>query len=769
LILLIVLLVLELMLRHTFKAVDAQLSLSEKQVSEYQTFDKYLRRKDRTLQMEKLTAVQVSLRFLHGYRLFLGSRRRALAEAYSTRAKNLRRFLEHFIPEFMKKEVGRHGSFFERTLTDQNQTEAIVKNDVFSLIVAAAGSGKTRVLTARYAFMVECGVDPESMLALAYTNPAREEMLKRLRNQYGLQNANVRTFHSFARELARQSPHFRTDVASSSKQRELIADAERLLRSDRVFAKLLLEFALELRGGEPDPREFAQPEKLYEYMRNQRYVTLNGTNVKSMAERDIANFFLLNRVRFAYEVPATWTDKDMKYRQYHPDFYLPEYGIWVEHWAVDRRGNVPAWFSSGENGDSSTRYREGMEWKRNQFKKHGRKLIETYHYQWSEGSLVPGLKHQLEQHGVRLNELSVEEILSQIQKLIPHAEPLRELMFSFISKAKTNGFGIDDIKSKLVSGQWSRRERAFASLMVQVWQQYEFKLKENGMIDFSDMVRYALQVAREHKSPQTSRYSHILIDEFQDITDTQLDLIKCLLDRGEHNTLFCVGDDRQNIFSFAGSNVHNILNFDNMFPFAEQTALSTNYRCPKNIVGASNAVASLNKLGTKSEVIAANPIERPITLMEMTTDGQTYEDWEFERATRLLSQLLKTRSPGEEIMVLARYNFPLRRLEVEFPHHESSGLRFLSIHRAKGTEADYVLLLSCISGKNGFPSEVLDQRVLDITRRDQMGEADKFEEERRLFYVALTRCKKQLFMFTSKGARSRFVFEIEKYLTVSPD
>jgi len=125
--------------------------------------------------------------------------------------------------------------------------------------------------------------------------------------------------------------------------------------------------------------------------------------------------------------------------QYQPDFFLPEYSVWIEHWAVNRQGKVPEWFSHGQETDASARYTAEMKWKRSQFKKHGRKLIETYSYQWVEGTLISDLKRQLDENRVALRELTMEEILSHIEQLMPRTEPLHELMFSFISKAKRTG------------------------------------------------------------------------------------------------------------------------------------------------------------------------------------------------------------------------------------------------------------------------------------------------------------------------------------------
>ena len=407
-----------------------------------------------------------------------------------------------------------------------------------------------------------------------------------------------------------------------------------------------------------------------------------------------------------------------------------------------------------------------MEWKREQFKRHGHKLIETYNYQWAEGNLATCLRFQLKEKGVELRELTTRQILDSIWKLgIPLTDPLFELAFSFISKAKTNGLTISDVSSKLAQNKWGRKQRAFASLMIPIWQEYESLLKQNNMMDFNDMINYALQVARQQTNQLTNRYRHILIDEFQDITDPQLELIKCLLGDGPSNTLFCVGDDGQNIFSFAGSNICNILHFGRRFPYPEQTTLSTNYRCPRNIVEASSFIANLNKTKIEKNIASASEIQKPIRLIEMASnDSRDYEVWELEKATELLKELLDNKKTEEQIMVLARFNYPLGRLKVAFPHQDTLGLKFLTIHKAKGTEADYVLLLSCINGRYGFPSELMDQRVLDIVRKDPMDETDKLEEERRLFYVALTRCKSQLFLFTSGKSKSQFVSELEPYL-----
>lgn len=755
---------LELHLAKTLKLVDAKLKQIGEQMSPYQDFSKYLRKKDRTNISENANSVTDRLRSLNKWRFLFTPNQRMLINELSKRLEESDFFLKTFVTKYVHRQIETNQEFFSGKNFDHEQLDAIIKQEDRHLVVAAAGSGKTRTLVGRIAFMIHCGTSPENILAMAYTNPAEDEMRVRLKSEYGIEKANVRTFHSLGREFARSSPNYRPHIAEGAKSEKLILEAVKTLCNERDFAELYLHFAIEFRAEENKQNSIEQIEKFNRYIRNQRYLSLDGKQVKSIAERDIANFLFLNKIKFEYEAPVRWADRTEGYKQYEPDFYLPTYDIWIEHWAINRQGEVPDWFSSNLSGSASQKYKKGMEWKREQFKKHNHQLIETYSYQYYEKTLISGLKQQLIKNRVELQEMTAQEIMAKVKRLVSNSFTVRDLMVSFINKAKTNGLNSADISSRLSSGTWSHEQEAFALMMMRIWQQYESLLKTNEMIDFNDMINLALEEVRKQNGQQR-RYGHVLVDEFQDITDPQLELLKCLLQNNDNSMLFCVGDGRQNIFSFAGSNMYNILEFNKRFEYAEETNLSTNHRCPKNIVEASNHIAELNKLTVNSVVMPASQKTYPINLIEMpTASKEDYKEWEFRKSKQLLIHLINTRKTGEQIMVLARYNFQTEQLMLEFPNHETTGIKFLSVHKAKGTEADYVLLLGCINGKYGFPTEIKDYEVLDIVKQNH-DENSKLEEERRLFYVAVTRCKKELFLFTSKKSKSQFVSEIEPYVS----
>jgi DNA helicase-4 len=759
-------LALKMQTQERTETARAKLSNLERKVSEYKAYSKYLPRRERTSCLGEVDSLAGDLNHLEAKGWLLGADRASKIREFRSRADSLRGFLDGFLAGYARKETEHYSNFFEKANLDSEQKLAVVMNDTANLVVAAAGSGKTRTLTARISYLVERGVPPEKVLALAYTNPAADEMRDRLVRQYGIRTVDVRTLHGFSRELAKRSSDFRSDVADQGEQSKIIREAaEKLSVQNREFAIRLLAFAADLKqADEKQQHDFPTAQQYYEYLRNQEYETLNLTRVKSLAEREIGNFLFLNGVEFEYEAKATWAQRSMDFRDYHPDFFLPDYDLWIEHWAIDRRGNVPDWFFSTVSTSPSERYRAGMEYKKEQFKKRNQKLLETFHYEWSEGTLIPALRKQLEEAGVVLREIPTEEILQRIDKLI-RRDPLYEMMFSFISKGKTNGLSASDLRFRLAdrSRKWTRKQKDFASLMIPIWQEYEVQLRESNMLDFSDMINIALQVARRSDGSLAAEHSHVLVDEFQDITDPQLELIQCLL-RNAHdgNTLFCVGDHRQNIFSFAGSNVYNIIDFDSRFPSPEKVSISSNHRCPKNIVEASNAIIAAGIYHDMPAVAASKEIY-PIKVIEKSGHDR-YEDWEFQAAKNLLTELLAKKSPSDEVLVLARYNFRIERLKLDFPSHHMQGLSFRSIHSAKGTEADYVLVLGCIRGEHGFPSEVVEEDLLDIVNIRKQSVKERLEEERRLFYVALTRCRKQLYLFTSKGERSQFLAEIEQFL-----
>jgi primosomal protein N' len=204
--------------KQTLSAAGQELDSLEMKISEYKSYARYLQRRDRTAYLTELESLSKRVENLQTWAPFLRGANRKLLRSLQSRNATIKSFLEGFLFEYINAEVNRRKAFFDRARLDDSQKAAVIKNDSHHLVLAAAGSGKTRALTARIALLIERGVPPERILALAYTNAAAEEMENRLRTYYGI-NANVSTFHSFCRSLAMESPVFRSGVAG---QRELM-------------------------------------------------------------------------------------------------------------------------------------------------------------------------------------------------------------------------------------------------------------------------------------------------------------------------------------------------------------------------------------------------------------------------------------------------------------------------------------------------------------------------------------------------------------------
>ena len=752
-------------LYRSFSGVKkAWIKLSETHtfLSPYWTFEAYLINGDRE---KEITGLKKSMNFLDSFihSPFHRKNGKLIANEQLRSSLETLDFLENYPRSYIRAQIIKNKEFLNRIVLDRSQTEAVLKMDRYNLVLAPAGSGKTRCLTSRIAFVIESGIPSSRVLAVSYTRDASEEMHRRLKDKFNM-DIEVRTLHSFSRKLAADSPRYRSDVAAD-RQSEFVWDALMSVILDPEYSSILSSFLSTARTGDLNAHFIDSKPP------NGGYTTIHGLSVKSRAEQAISNFLLLNGIKFRYEEPANWADQDSHHRKYHPDFYLYDYDVYIEHWAVDRNGNVPEWFSESRAGDPSQMYREKMEWKKAQFRRHGKILIETYEFENMDGSLISSLTTKLREAGIEMHEIPISNLQKYISKASPILDPFDEQMNLFISNAKLSGVTREGVRKKLKLGNWTYIQRSFASLMIPIWEKYEARLEKEGMIDFTDMALYALDSLSMGKIPK-NQYSHIMVDEFQDTNDPQLLVMKKLSELNPQAKLFCVGDDMQNIFSFAGSNVRNITHFNDFFPSAETTILEVNYRCPKNIVDASTVIMKYNPSAIQKDVKSDSVSEYPITLIEYSVDDDTYgnyDEWERVQAKNILDYVLRTKNPDEEVMVLSRHNFRLKG----FSKFGDKKVKFSTIHKAKGTEADYVILLGCVGGSNGFPSNREDMGIFDIVKNKKYNSKEEkrkefLQEERRLFYVAVTRCKKQLYILSDQSNTSPFLEEIGDYLVSQP-
>jgi len=467
-----------------------------------------------------------------------------------------RHSVENYNENFIRQRMQESANLFGKSPfpLDNNQQRAVIVDDTHNLVIAGAGAGKTETLITRIAYLVSRSPDtiqPDRILALTYQNKAAQEIVERLQNRFGY-DVKIKTFHALGWEILQKAfkdpPRllFSGENFDSQYQKyvaELFEDFKKTPEGRNAILKYIIFFGSKnLIKTEID---FSKKAEYYQYLSNLSYTALNGVSVKSEAECTILNYFLTHtingkHIQVVYESPATWMTyfKEGKKMNPKPDFFLPEFNLYIEHWAVDKEGNVPAWFGGINAGK---KYIDTMKVKRSRFQSQTLySLLETYSWEFFEPLFLEKFQERLHTFLKRTDphrDFVIEELYSEalIEKVWDeNPDSLNEFSKNcaqFIQIAKTYHLTPADIRERLKKERWTDRQRAFAFLAVGLYEKYEKNLRLKNCIDFADMINIAIDEL--HKQPDLLRnaFDHILIDEFQDISTQRLDLIKAILEK----------------------------------------------------------------------------------------------------------------------------------------------------------------------------------------------------------------------------------------------
>ncbi|MCK4477682.1 UvrD-helicase domain-containing protein [Candidatus Bathyarchaeota archaeon] len=680
------------------------------------------------------------------------------------------------------------------SLDDEQQT-AIVTDDKHNLVVAAAGSGKTEVLTTRTAYLITRKPDtvhPQRILAIAYQRKAMEQIEQRLYKRHNIQNVNVKTFHKLGKDILEETGDYfvHTDIVNNNRKHDIISRAfKQKVKNESQYYQLFLDFVRTLHDKEINEGDEEKEENLA-YARERPYFSIDNTQVNSRAEKEIMDFFLMHKLNG--RAIAIRYEPDIG--GFLPDFHLPEYDIFIEHWGLTKEGEVPNWFNQ-----TTEEYKHAMEMKKQWLADHDKVLIETFAYEYDENnpydffevvkSRVTTALQKMYGKNFEFTLKSYEEILDVAWQ--SYRTPVDDIQ-NFITIAKTYGLRPENIAQKLRNGNWLSKQIAFGNLVLPIFSAYEEALRESQRIDFEDMINKAIAKLEDDPNLRANLYDHILIDEYQDISAQRYKLIKKLMERNPDCKLFCVGDDWQSIMGFAGSNLNFFVNFDQYFANPAITKISTNYRSIKTIV---DAGAALIKNNTSCQIQkpaqSHTPQIRPIKILKVApTDYEYDNDVQIaEDCVDRIQHYIQNGCSPSDILVLSRcmrtktkprgYKFlsyvkalmdRAKESELQLAYdrvHTENEVRLLTAHRSKGLEAKVVFLLNATEDTYGFPCQIEDPAIYEPAREDYPPQ-NPLEEERRLFYVAITRAMEDLYIYTRESAMSKFLNEITDYTTEEP-
>ncbi|MBP6908313.1 MAG: UvrD-helicase domain-containing protein [Candidatus Pacebacteria bacterium] len=221
---------------------------------------------------------------------------------------------------------------------------------------------------------------------------------------------------------------------------------------------------------------------------------------------------------------------------------------------------------------------------------------------------------------------------------------------SIISKAKGDFITVDAYRAGVTSG--------LQSIVAVIWGEYERALKKEKALDFDDLLLETVLLLKKYpeiKNEYRTTWNYIHIDEYQDTNEVQYELVKLLV--GPKENICVVGDTDQNIYSWRGANIKNMLHFEKDYPDAKIILLEQNYRSTKNIIEAANAVIEKNQYRVPKNLFTENTTGEHISIYEAYDEVH-----EAEFIATTIHELLK-HTPAEEIAILYRANFQSRVLE----------------------------------------------------------------------------------------------------------
>ena len=649
---------------------------------------------------------------------------------------------------------------------DSQQMACIVKDPHSQLVIAGAGTGKTTTILGKVKYLLTTGaVLPQQLLILSFTNAAASEMRNRLHKETN-QKIYVATFHKLGYDIIRRADGITPKVCQKD-IRSFALENIAVQCQNRKYQSKLMRYLLFNRVQEKSEFEFQSESEYQDYLELNPPTTTLEERVKSYGEMVIANFLTQHGIRYEYEAAYPVDTRSEEYAQYHPDFFLPDHNVYIEYFGIDRKGRVPAYFSGKGNLSASEAYQEGMTWKRSIHQQHGTTLIECYAYEHFEGTLLKKLQGRLLAEGIQLEELSLQELISKTgQNENNIFSTLADTISTVITLSRNRKHSSSDLL--MLCRKEMPDQTVLAELTIPVMDDYEKYLRDNELVDFTDMLNRAEELTASNAF--VHKFKYVIVDEYQDISSAQYRLLNTMRKQADY-TLFCVGDDWQSIYRFAGSDIGYILSFDRYWGDSELSRIETTYRFSQRLIDISGQFVMENPNQIKKYIRSGKDTEK---LVIGHISGYTEA-----LAMRFMIEKLESLARNATVYFIGRYRFDIDLLRkcdqftlkydnvnqvnrVILNSRKDLEMAYYTAHRSKGLQADYVFIINNRATHMGFPSKVQNPPLVELLleKADQYPDA----EERRLFYVAMTRARRKVFLVTAGKNVSSFAKEIiERY------
>lgn len=645
-------------------------------------------------------------------------------------------------------------------------------------VVARAGSGKTTTIVNRFRFLTEhCNVDASTMLLLAFNKKAAIELRDRIEKllsthqERATNMPHVMTFHALAYSIVhpKETLIYDDDEAGSRElSRTVQAIIDEKIRdvewASKIRSVMLSHFKGNWEAIEAGGHNLTKEKQLL-YRRSLPNQTLKGEYVKSYGEKAIANILFEHDVEYKYEKAFYLTDGTI----YRPDFTIT---------APNKRQVIIEYFDLADNPE----YDRQIQRKREYWASKNTPLIEVYQKDVAGNldTLTTELLGFLKEDGVPYRNLTEEEIWEKLKDRA--IDEFTKAIKSFIGRCRKKDLTASGLRALIRSYSSDLpTENTFLEIATDIYDEYLTTIQREQLEDFDGLMSRATICIEEGQTGfdkwdnrgDLKDLTFIMIDEYQDFSylfDRFLDSIRSVCPRA---SVFCVGDDWQAINAFAGSDVQYFQQFTQRYANSHRYYLKTNYRSKKEIVSVGTNLMSQGKsgdlikpakqgngtvrIGYLTEFSSA-PVEQGIHGPDMLTPA----------VLRLVSSIL---NQDKRVVFLMRTNdrLPigftcrvdavgtsqdrfLASIQSFFTPDKRKRITASTTHKYKGKEEDAVIILDALIGFYPLihPAWVF-QRVFGDTVEKLI------EEEKRLFYVAVSRAKDDLYILTTKGDESPFI------------
>ena len=678
-------------------------------------------------------------------------------------------------------------------ILDKSQREAIICDEDNLLVLSGAGSGKTTTISAKVKYLIDIkNVKPDKICVITFTKKAKEELDYKINKLFNA-NVDIYTFHSLGLKIIKYYYKNKDiDIIDEKGQYKIICDyiKNNLFKNKEKFNLFFEAFK--------NKTSFSEEYKLFDnyydyhnYMYKRKYInsnttmdnyikeqakrrrnylkTLNGEYCKSKEEVDIANFLYLNNIDYQYEKGYKKLDN---LKIYKPDFYIEQNNNYnyIEHFGIDKINETNNHYTKEE----LTNYLKNMKLKENYHKKEKIEdlFIITYSKVLGKKNYLSVLKDSLIKKGYVLskkdNDLVYERLKDTSEdKYINNF--VNRIVIPFISYFKRSNYKLDDFKNIKTDNDLLNKQIRVIS---DIYLNYESKLREKNLIDFEDMINISYKVMPYIKEKNLGvDYKYIIIDEYQDVSMQRFNLTKRIEELFK-SKIIAFGDDYQTIFGFSGSRIDLMTEFKNYLTDAKQIPIPNVYRNSQELIDVATKFINKNSKQIKKKLISNKRLINPIELY--IYNDSNYINTNINKSIILSNILDKIYLSNNKsnVLLLERYNNDIDTIlnhelfirknheSIIYKKHEDMKIDYLTIHKSKGLEYDNCILINAIDDKYGFPSKIEDEEIIKLLK-PKIEENIFYPEERRLFYVAMTRTKNKLYILVPKSKTSSFIREIE--------